>query len=465
MATLVDVLNRSAKGDMADLVDLCEFALDDDLMISLYNTRLDRVVQADWVIAPSKYGDRILARMAADFVNECVSRIENWDEALRNQMHMLAAGYACSQNEWAHDEARGINYVRNLEFVHAHRFRYDEQWHLRLYDYGQRRGAGSIYGEALDPRLWTIHQYQAKAGYRGVGGLMRSCLVRWMFRRWADKWRVEGIERHGAPFVYAEVPAGTPQSVREEILAQLGSMVASHVAVVEAGGKLVIEASAQAARSHEGLKDFMQYTDESLTRAWLGASDFTGTGAHGSQAAVNARVSLAADPRMVSDGISLSRGFSATLFKQLIMMNPHKWAGYDARDVPVPYMRLRTADDEIKRDYTDLAAEEQAAGAKAAQPQAGAAAAMPNNSDGPQPAGGAGVDVAKQALNGAQVSALIDIASRVQLRQLGKGSAIALVMVAVPSLSADEAARIVGEPGQAAPPPKPEFPPGGGQFQ
>jgi phage-related protein (TIGR01555 family) len=68
-----------------------------------------------------------------------------------------------------------------------------------------------------------------------------------------------------------------------------------------------------------------------------------------------------------------------------------------------------------------------------------------------------GDDVAKQALNGAQTTALVDVATKVQNGELEKSSGTAIVLAAIPALSAAEAAAIVGEAG--AKPPAAPVPP------
>lgn len=341
MATLLDVLNRGAEGDVADLADLCEWVLDtDDLVYSLYDTRIMRVVQADWVIKPNPYGDAMLAASAADFVRNQFGRIESIVTVMRDLMHALATGFSALEHEWARD-ANGVSYIKRMHFRHPHRFRYDEQWQLRLYDFGMRRSESSLYGEALDPRLWTVHEYRTKAGYPGVGGVMRSCLIRWMFRRWADKWRIENLERFGSPFVLAEVPPNTPESTRSDILDQLDSMVSGHVAVVEQEGSIKIVSDAQSAKSWEAYQNYMEYTDRALSRAWLGTSDLTDPGLHGARAATETRVGATTDPRMVWDGLSLANSLQQCTFKQIILANPQMW-DVPTDTVPVPIIQLKS---------------------------------------------------------------------------------------------------------------------------
>jgi len=359
---LSNVLDRGAQGDIADLADLCEYAIgSDDHLSSLYDTRISRVMQADWIIVPGKFGDPAIAVQAAKLVDELILRIDNWHQAARDLLHAIAVGHSCGENAWAHDELSHTYYVKSITHRHGHRFRYDEEYQIRLYDRGTRRGDGSAWGEALDPRMWTIHQHRVQAGYASIGGVMRSCLWRWLFRRWVDKWWLGYVEKHGSPIAYAKVAQGTPTATRNRILAQLEELSAEHSGVIEEGGELVVLPTAAAASSWESYQAYMGYTDGSLTKAWLGATDLVDPGKVGSQAAVGVRAGITVDPRMVTDGSNFAASMRATLFKQLIVANAHKFT-VRPDQIPIPEMRMRTADDEVKRDHSDFQAETDASG-------------------------------------------------------------------------------------------------------
>jgi len=210
--------------------------------------------------------------------------------------------------------------------------------------------------------------------------------------------------------------------------------------VFEEGNEIVIEVAATTAGSHQGLQDFQAYNDASLARAILGVSDAVDPGKNGSQAAVGTRAGAAMDPRMVTDGMMIADGFQQTLFRQLIEMNPHRWP-VPVSEVPTPIMRLRTADDEVRRDHSDLEAELSALG-------------TPTDlraSDGPEPAA---QSVDSTAMNGAQTQGALEIATAANTGAISRDQAVALLSVAFPTMSSAEAARIAGA-GQPVEPPVP----------
>ncbi len=344
-STLASVMRRAKEGDVADLVDLIEFVIDTDPeMFSFYDSRLTRVLQADFVVKPNPFGDKALAKQAADLVNECLARIPEWHQTQRDLLHAMATGFACGENEWAYDPLADLNYVARIDFRHGHRFRYDEVWQLRLYDQGMKRGPGSMYGEALIPHKWTIHEYRVKAGYPGVGGLMRSVLWWWLFGRLAERWWLESTERYGQPHTRAEVPKNTPESTKRALLTMLENFTSAHVGVMEEGVSIIVDAAAAAARSYEGYVEFLKRAREAKELVWLGMKDATGPGDNGGRASAETRTGAMLDPRMVSDGLSFGTSLESTLIRSLIHCNPHRF-NVPVERVPVPLYRYLTNDD------------------------------------------------------------------------------------------------------------------------
>lgn len=75
--------------------------------------------------------------------------------------------------------------------------------------------------------------------------------------------------------------------------------------------------------------------------------------------------------------------------------------------------------------------------------------------------GANGEDIQKQALNGAQVASLVDIATKVASGELDRETAIAIVMTSIPGISEEEAGKIVGfEDEDKEPEPVPPMVPG-----
>jgi len=489
---LTSILLQLQRGEVEHWAELVSHALKDDLLIHLYTTRITRVAQADYQIVPNEFGDQRLAREAATFIEECLGRITNWDQFVRNALHAIALGYSPNEIEWDRDGMSRTTYARAIHYINPNRFRYDDQWKLRLYDHGLRAiSSGNMYGEVLYPPNWIVHQHNELAGDPCDAGLMRMSIWRWLFRRWADTFWIQNLEKYGAPFISAEVQPNTPEAVRQQIKAAIVDLGIDRAAVMEAGGKLTVTPPAMGTGTASQHELYMDFAARSLGSTWLGASDVSMPGENGSQAAVSGRISATTDPRMVTDGSNFCGTLHRTLFYWLIHFNRHKFDQLP----PIPKMRMKTASDEQKTDVQDLAeqnAQDRASGNGAAatsgapyEVRGGSASpgledalnpapapadpnappADPNAPPAPaDPSAPAEVKKQETALNGAQVTSLVDVLKEVAIGGLPRESAAVLIQVAY-NLDATTAEQLLGTIGTAAFTPTPEpaaAPPFGG---
>lgn len=353
------ILWKLDRGYLDDWADLCEFALaSDTTLASLYVTRISRVSQAEFVMKPSSRGDQTLAKLAAEFCDEQLARIGDWEKSQRHLLHAIFVGASFAEMEWARDGASKTNYIRRIHGLHTHRFRYDEKWIPRLYDQGQRTKT-NIYGEVLDPRRYIVHEHQEIAGYPNVGGVFRPAAMMWMFSRWAMKWFIQGTEKFGAPFVVGTVVPNANAEVRQDALTQLENLVADHVALKEAGGDIEFKSTPLGTSSSSMYEQFLNRADAQLAKCILGSSDFTDPGQSGSQAAVAVRGGITVDPRMVIDSLGYSETIEKSVLTWLLALNVHKFGGIMP---PVPEYLGKTASDEVKVDVQGMQAQEEAGG-------------------------------------------------------------------------------------------------------
>lgn len=466
--TLTSVLQRAERGDIADYADLVEYAITTSPeLFNLYVTRIARVAQADYIVTPNKFGNPGVARLAAEFVNEQYARIRGFKNGLCELLHALALGFSASEMNLQRDGVSKTIYCDHLTHVHGHRFRYDLQWNLRLFDRGSRPGPpGAMgYGETLDPRLWIVHRHQPVAGYPGIAGIMRACIWYWMFTRWSTKWRLNYLEKYGSPFIRGEVPTGTAKTVRDNLLDSLTRMTAEHTLVYETGVKVEVDSAGSDTNSGKNFDDWTRFAIDEQTKAWLGTADAVQSGPNGARAATETRVSSVMDPRMVLDGAALCETLQWSLNEQLIRANAGKF-GVPIESVPIPGLKLKTADDEIERDETakvdEQRAEQQIRDTQARPYEVRGDETQPV-ADAPGPVAAAPAeDVQKQALNGAQVTSIVDIVTKVSANQMPRDAALGIIRIAFPGLTEQQVQGALGSAGagfvpqtQAGPDPAP----------
>lgn len=359
-AQLTAILWKLDQGWLDDWADLCEFALCDDTLMSLYASRANRVLQASWKVKPNEFGDPTKAKLAAEFCQEQMGKLLNFTEMLRYVLHATAVGLSATALEWdSYQSSTGqlTYYLRKGHFRHPHRFRYDDQWRPRLYDGGRQMSVGNMWGRVLDPRKWLIHQHYEIVGYPNVSGFMRGAIWVWLFRRWTDKFGIQSLERFGDPYIYAKVPKNTPNAVRERAREDLENLSNDHAGVIEDG--VTIESLAGMSGQTESMHGtFMDRYAARLATLVLGVADAVAPGANGARGAVETRTGAMTDPRMVVDGTSIGETWSAQVFGWMLEFNRHR---FDGELLPRPTFEAQTASDEVKTDSQDLA--EQSGGA------------------------------------------------------------------------------------------------------
>jgi phage gp29-like protein len=349
---LTAILWKLDQGWLDDWADLCEYALCDDTLMSLYSSRATRVLQATWKVKPNGFGGTD-AQLAAEFCNEQMGRLLNFNNALRYMMGATAVGLSASEKEWDSLQSptgQMTYYLRQVHFRHPHRFRYDDQWRPRLWDFGKRIEPGQSWGKPLDPRKWIVYQHYEIPGYPNVSGFMRGAIWVWLFRRWADKFGIQALEKFGNPFLYAVVPPNTPNQTRLRIREDLQDLSNDHAGVVEQGIQ-IMDLAGMSSQSDSMHGAFMDRYEKRLARLILGASDAADPGQNGSNAAVATRTGSMTDPRMVTDGMGIGETWSSSVFRWMLEFNRHRFGG---KMLPIPTFEAQTASDEVKTDLQDL---------------------------------------------------------------------------------------------------------------
>jgi len=384
---LTTILQQAELGNIAQWAMLCDFIRgSDDTVAGLLETRRLRVRQAEIKIVPGRKNANADDTLAAQLVADALDRIEDRDGAIDHILLGQSDGTSYTEILWGYDAATDTVWPTALVPVHLRRFRFDEHWKSRLYDNGQNPGPDG-YGEILEPNgKWIIYQHSAGAVYPGQFGIMRSIAWRWLFLRWAHRFAIEFLDRFGQPYIWARVQKNTSGSTRDDVRESLERLTAEHVAVFEEGGEIVIEAAGAAAGS-DHYDTYIANASSAIATRILGTSDASAPGKNGSNAAVEARVDAVVDPRTRADAAELWSTLRRDLFRWILIKNAHKFTGTPA----IPEAKL----------IQDVGVE---------------------------------TDVQASALNGAQVSSLVDVIAQASAGLIPVSAARAIVAAANPTL-------------------------------
>lgn len=322
-ATLTNILTQAEQGNIASWAMLCDFIRgSDDAIAGLFETRRLRVRQAEIKIVAGRAEPTADDELAAKLCGKAIAGVENWDKAIDAMLLGQCDGASMTEIMWPEYPDGGLILPVALEVRHLRRFRYDEHWQPRLYDSGQNPGPDG-YGEILDPNgKWITYHHSAGNVYPGQFGIMRSLAWRWLFRRWADRFWIEHLDRYGSPFTYAVVEKNTPGATRDNVRESLERLTSEHVAVFETGGEIVMEAAAVAAGSDQ-YETYMAMAMNAMATRILGTSDASAPGMNGSNAAVESRISAVVDPRTRADINELWSCIRRDLFRWVLIKNAH----------------------------------------------------------------------------------------------------------------------------------------------
>ena len=442
--SLSSYLRKSEEGYLDDWPNICVYALETDSHLSsLIQTRVDRVAQAPFQIVPGKSHKpeaQAQAGKAAEFVRDVLSELDNFEARVKSILDSIGTGVSAHEMQWT--RRGGANIVSDIIWRHPRRFRWDDQWILRLYDSGTR----GTPGEPLLPDKWIVHVSQDRPAYPGRAGVIRVCIWPWLFRRWCTRYWMHATERYGQPQLHAFTPENATDAVKNKVLTDLENLSYDSVGVFEQGVEIVYNGGPGTAGNGEMFLKFMDHAKAEMSAAVLGAEDITTPGTHGSQSAVDTRVEATLDPRTASDAKALAATLRQQMFQPLLKWNLHL---FDGIMPPVPKMKyagLEMDDDEsipeVARDDTVQK-----------QPDAD----MPKD-DTVQPEGSAEEQIEQQAveegvavspdtaLNGAQVTALLEVLSKVGAGEIPRNSAIEIIVSAFP-IDHAQAEKMIGEMG------------------
>jgi hypothetical protein len=438
-------MDNAKLGDITEWVDLCKHALQTDSnLFDCIDTRKNRVPLDRLIVVPGEAYDSNLNRLAskaAEFCSTVLDGIRPRNLKFRRALDAIGQGFSATELIWGREH--GANVIKDLQWVNARRFRWDREWQLRLYDYGEHFVAGD-YGQPLERDCWLVLVCNYSGGYPGEAGIIRNCIWPWNFKMWVNRYHIHATERYGQSFIAAKVSPGTKQSVIDETLDKLERLSYDSVGVFEEGTEIVFAGGPSTVNNGEMFDRFLDRADRAQTKAVLGATDVSDPGTHGSQAAVETRVEEKLEPRTEMDTENFCDAVTRQMFEPLIRYNLHLFDG-----VLPPYPKyLDKAKIVLKRAYevqTEPGVDQ--SGEITSQPDRDADAVDTT----------ADKTIQEVSLNGAQISSLLDILDKIVIGNLPRESGVYLISVAF-NLEPAKAERIVGEIGRGFMPSNPEIP-------
>lgn len=304
--------------------------MDPDLRSKL-NDSIESVAGCDFAVMAGR-GDKP-SELAAGALNESLQNQIQFRNFLAHQMTAPALGYAASNLVWDYEE----KLVVPVEFVNpaARRFaapspeRADEIW---LVNYGP----GSSELLELTPGLWAVSSYKNILGRNPfAAGLMRSCAIWAMFKRWSMKgWQIFA-DMFGIPLAlgyYEEGASDVSRSALEDAVRAIGQ---DGYAVLSAMTELVVKETARGGDSSTVYPQLIRVCEEQIAKLLTGGTLNTDVADVGSYNAAS---------------VHESRGYSMKVFYAAMMQEMFvrdigrtfvAWNGFDRAAPPRLKIKIR----------------------------------------------------------------------------------------------------------------------------
>ena len=146
----------------------------------------------------------------------------------------------------------------------------------------------SLIGTPVPERKFLIPTYNDihNEFYNPYGDrVLSSCFWPATFKRTSNKWWVTYVEKYGMPYLIGTVPKNATDKQKQEMKANLESMVLDAIAIIEEGTEINFETASKGqaiSASSETYKDLVEQCDLQISKAILGQTLTTDSGQGGS---------------------------------------------------------------------------------------------------------------------------------------------------------------------------------------
>lgn len=447
--TLTAIQIELEQGTLVNWADLCDRMIQRDPdILATYESRLSVISGAEIIVEPGvPTGDPARDALADD----CASWVDSWLRSMPSSRYahesLDAIGKGLAVHEILYDETDAGLVPVSLEWLHLRRFCYAPDWTPRIMDLGD----GSPYltsGYALEPGRFLVHEPRALPGYP-TGGVLRAVMWLFLFKSWAVQYGVSGAEQFAYPMKIATIQRGGDAQAREAAKQYLEELAQDHGAVIDRDTTIqLLESTVKDGGTWSNL---IAECNRGIAKALLGMTDLAEPTRVGAYAAVETRKGATVDARVLKDERALAVTWERDLVAPAVAANIDRWGG-----VLPPLPRLRWS---IAAKRLDVAGEgalalsvDEVRSRQGLSPVGGLLGSQiwrdfVAGKDPIDPAAVSEKPVSETALNGAQVSSLVQIVGEVAAGRIPRGTGVELIIAAFPTMSRDQAERIMGDVG------------------
>lgn len=342
--TIESVTSSLRVGYLHDWTDLTSFVTrTDPTVASTYTTRRAAVASLPWRVEAGTDDPTPDDELAADLCAEATAGLENVERTFLSLLDGIGRGLAVHEIMWAWQG--GCWWPGSVDWVSLRRFRFDQEWKLRLWDFGTYPGPDG-YGMPLPPNKFVVHAPKSLSEYGALAAEHLRILWPWLFKRWSEKFNLSGAERYGNPLTVGVVPPNTPKHIKEAFLEKLQQMSADSVGVIDQGESIDIKHMGKAPT--DIWQDLIDHWNQEIIIGYLGSSDNV-SATHGSNARAESQAETTINPRIDMDAKALASTWRRDLFGPFLRFNRHLFS----RPPATPILVFGVEEEEDRPDIPD----------------------------------------------------------------------------------------------------------------
>jgi len=485
------ILRAGEQGQTVRLVDLwLRMLKTDSHLASVWISRIAPVAAARWELSPGEGPEdtAAAARRLRDACEEAMRGLGNLEPLFTRLLGGIGPGYSVAEIIWGRRRllATPAWAPSKIKPVHARRFQFSDEFELGLYDDSRAVSQLEADGHEVDvitgrggvmARLpagkYLVHQPPTIDDYPTATGLVHPIARWWWAKQKVQTYWLGGAEVAANPRLIGKILRQGDPDAAQALLDGLEALANDGVAITREGTEIDIRAGLGES-SGRVWAELAKFLDAAMSKAVLGSTLNVEIGdSGGNRAAAESQGETTIDPRKDMDGAQLWATIQDQLFRFVREYNPHLFGP----DTPLPIGSFVFAEPPVEVDAEIISAggvsmdelresrgltpwggergERIATSGddlNAFQPAPAAPSGAPSVEDAPEgldipPAADEPEDVQQTALNGAQVTALLEIVGQVVAGLLPRQTAIEVIVSAFP-IDRQQADRILGDVGK-----------------
>ena len=208
---LANIFKEADAGDVMRQMELFEEMEEKDPhLFSQLQTRKNAVTGLDYEIIPFDSDDE-QDKVIAEFVQEQISSLENFEEIETDLLDAIGKGIAVSEIIWGYDDGHVV--VSDVRSRHQKRFYWDsidDSFKVRTVEHPE--------GITLPQNKFLVHKYKARSGHPSRAGILRVVAWMYLFKNYTIKDWVSFAEVFGLPLRLGKYQPGASEADKAALM-------------------------------------------------------------------------------------------------------------------------------------------------------------------------------------------------------------------------------------------------------